>query len=306
MSSQPPDELAHWRDRILAEFADRFEGRRLQQAEHDAASLFAYLERCGVTRLPDVTGALTQRWAWSPEIQDPDDTARTLAPGSVHRRRWHALESFKTAARLGAPVDPLAAAGPRIRVVESKQPSSRPLTGEELLRVRDAATPKHKSSKHRLLVAFASAGGTPMEVAAVRAMDVDLAQRAVRFTARRSRVCALDAWGLNAVEEHLRANPVPPGVRLCSRADMPLADAAHSVTTRLATILAAAGISDRDGVEPGSIRLTAGRAVLEHKGIEAAAAFLGLTLDRAARVLRHRWQHAPTPASTGTGASTDA
>ena len=180
-------------------------------------------------------------------------------------------------------------------------PSARLLTDHEVQRVCNASVSKRKTSQRQMLVALSLASATAVDVASVRAKDVNLDNKTVRFRGPSARVCALDEWSYQAIGTYLRANHTEPDELLCVKAGMPQRRAARAVTNRLCAILRDAGLGG-DGASPRSIRLTAARKVLESDDIVAAAKFLGSpSLNRTAAALDHAWQHDPPPSAGGDG-----
>lgn len=276
---------------VLAGIADTYllAERPLNRFASMLVSMLAHFERRGVTRLRDVTGDFTLEWCWSP-VQGPDGSARGPARNFARDRQWVARAAFKVAAQLGAQLDPNVAAGARIKRGDPDVPA-RPLTDQELDRLCAHVDAGTAASRRPLLVALYSAGGSAPEVAAVRALDVDLDAGTVTFLGERARVCALDEWSARAIARYLRANPTAPDERLCVKADTPRDAAVDSVSIRMWKILKEAGFSSRSGISPRSIRLAAARQVLERDGIVAAAQFLGSpSLDNTAHALGHDWQ----------------
>ena len=274
-------------DRDLGYFASRVE------------SLFEHLQGCGITRWSEITGELVLQWAWG-EVEHRNGSRTVAARNTARNRQLEARTAFTAAAELGASVDPRTAAGPKIVWVAPDR-SARFLTDRELRRICDASVSKRKTAKRPLLVAFSLASGTAENVGSVRAKDVDLQNRTVRFRGTNARVCALDDWSVHAIAKYLKANPVKPNERLCVRQDLPSQRAAHAVTSQLCAILKAAGFSGDSGVSARSIRLTAARRVLERDGIVVAAKFLGSpSLDNTAALLDHAWQRPAASAVEGT------
>ena len=298
-----------WLDAVMETFAAEreFGPRALIQAHSIGASMFGHFERCGVTAWSEVSEPVTMEWVRSP-VQDRDGSLRDPAFGTARYRQWFALAVFKIAARLGAAVDPDAAAGTPI-----KRPASdagpRTLTDTELADVCAAAAAKLVTSRQPLLVALSLAGGDAAEVAAVRARDVNLAEGTVTFVGENARVCALDDWSAHQLERYVAANSPAPDERLCVRPDTTPDRAAYSVVVRMHTIMRRAGLAGRDSdVSARSIRLTAAQRVFECDGIAAAALFLGSrSLDHTAAALRHDWQRddSATPAAAPPGVGDD-
>ena len=264
--------------------------RTAEKAAAETARLFRYLEARGAVVWSDVTAGLVLEWCWSAR-RGRSGRHRRTAQSTARNRQWTASAAFGEAARLGAPINPAALVGERIPRPDSVV-SARPLTDAEADLVRVFADAGLVASRRSLLVAFAFAGGTATEIAAVRMQDVDADAATVVFTAGGSRVGSLDAWGVETVSRFLRNRPlVDGGEMLCVTAGSDVSRGAHSVTVRLGQVLDDAGLSGRPGVTARSIRLTSARRVLEADGIEAAARFLGSpSLDSTAAALRHDWR----------------
>ena len=256
--------------------------------------MFAHLER-RAAGWPDVTGDLTLEWCWSP-IRRKDGTLCEPSLNTARNRQRTARAAFTQAAKLGAQVDPDAAAGDRIKRADPDVPT-RPLSDRQLQRVCAVAEAGTAASKKPVLAA---------EAAAVRAQDIDLAAGTVTLLGPCKRVCALDEWSVRAIARYLRANPdTAPHERLCVKADTPPQAAVQSVSIRLWKIIKQAGLASRGGISPGSIRLAAARGVLECDGIIAATRFLGsASLDNTAEALGHDWQQ-PTAVPAGQASSGD-
>ena len=296
---------AGWQDKVLAGIADThaLTGRGINQAGAGVASLFAHLERRAAL-WPDVTGDLTLEWCWS-QIRRKDGTLCEPSLNTARNRQRTARAAFTQAAKLGAQVDPDAAAGDRIKRADPDVPT-RPLSDRQLQRVCAVAEAGTAASKKPVLVALSLAGAAAAEAAAVRAQDIDLAAGTVTLLGPCKRVCALDEWSVRVIARYLRANPdTAPHERLCVKADTPPQAAVQSVSIRLWKIIKQAGLASRGGISPGSIRLTAARGVLECDGIIAATRFLGsASLDNTAEALGHDWQQ-PTAVPAGQASSGD-
>jgi len=174
----------------------------------------------------------------------------------------------------------------------ARKKPTRPLNDDEARLVEVFAVSGFIESARPLLVAFAFAGGTAAEIAAVRVGDVDLRDATVSFRGKAARTNPLGGWSQRTVARFIEHNPPSEeGALFCVSGRTDELRAAHSVTVRLGEVLRDAGISGRAGVSARSIRLTAARRVLETDGIEAAARFLGsVSLDTAADALGHDWR----------------
>ena len=222
------------------------------------------------------------------------------ARNTARYRQWLANYAFTAAGRLGAAVDPRAAAGEMIKRDALEVPP-RPVTERELQQICDATHSRRRTSKKAILVALSRASGSAAELPNVRARDVDLDAGTVRFAGSHERICALDPWSAQALADYLDANPVAPDDLLCVEADTAPDRAAHSVSARIYQVITDAGLGDHRDITARSIRLTEAQRVLERDGIVAATRFLGSrSLDSTARVLNHDWRHHPSPAKAHT------
>ena len=261
-----------------------------RKAVREVKALFRFLRARGARHFGDVTPGLTQEWFWAARMTR-SGRHRRPAKSTARNRRWAALAAFVEAAALGAPIDPIVVVGePIARPTDFV--SARPLTDEEDGLVMTFSAQGLVTTRLPILVVFARAGGTASEVAGVRMGDIDLEEGTVVFSGAAARVARLDAWGQESVRLFIRNSPpFAPDDLLCVTPTTDKSRAAHSVTVRLREVLADAGLLGRPGVKARSIRLTAGRRILEAEGIEAAARFLGTTsLDTAADALGHDWR----------------
>ena len=274
----------------------------LKLVRNKATSLAGFMEAHGVERWQDVTTDLIQAWIWSP-VRTPTGEFKLPSTNYARSRRGIALAVCKEAVKFGARLDPYRLVGDPIAATEPDAPT-RLLTDEQLQRVCDRAASGTARSREPLLVAAMLSGASPEDAAAVRASDVDLDAKTIRFAAGSERVCALDEWSAHVFGAYLAANPTAPDERLCVESDTSHDNAVTSVTRRVGRILREAGLESRCGLSPRSIRLTAARRVFERDGIVAATRFLGApSLDTTARVLAHDWQHRrPAPAADSGGA----
>lgn len=142
-----------------------------------------------------------------------------------------------------------------------------------------------------LAVALAESTATTGEIPQVRWRHVDLAAGTVALPGAspvRARTGILGPWGRGVLTRVRNETSPEPDDFVVSRrgdyADPHCAQAA--IANLLAKLLRAAGLVGSD-VRPTSIRLWAGRHVLDARGIEAAAAALGVTgLDATLRSLQ--------------------
>ena len=169
--------------------------------------------------------------------------------------------------------------------------ASRPLTTEELARLRVFAENGLRVTGRSALLALAEGGASAEEIARVRREDLNLSQGLVRLRGRAERVNPLSEWGVARLASYVELLHQSDGAPLCVNAVLPLDRAAHSVTVRLRQILVDAGLGRRPSVTARSIRLGAARQILDTEGLEAAARFLGdVSLDITAASLQYEWR----------------
>ena len=285
-----PRSLAQWRDAVVAEFPNvyRYRPRDLKRAQSQIRSLFDYLKACGITDVSEVAADDVGAWIWR-EVTRRDGSVGPPAPATARTQYNLAKQAFKIVADLGAAVDPRTVTGPPIGGDRREVPP-RALTDEELQRVCTATRSRRKTSQKGVLVALSRASATAQQLPLVRAGDVDLDAATVALSGPGARLCALDPDSVSVIAEYLEANSPAADELLCVRADTAPERAAHSVSARIHNILRAAGLSDRRDITARSIRLTEAQRVLRHKGIAAAARFLGASLDATAEMLDYQWR----------------
>ena len=254
-----------------------------------ASELLEELVAAGARSWEDVTARTVTRWCW--RSRTSTGSYRRATPSTARHRQSIARAVFAEAARLGASVDPDAAAGESIARPASK--AVRALTDAEAGRVRKWADRAPRGSRQPLVAALAFAGGTATEIARVRVGDIDLDDATVAFTGAAARVGNLDNWGVRAVRRYLRDNsPVSAGVPLCVSVPTTPEREVESVSSHLRRMLCTAGLYAVEEISSDSVRLTTARRILHDDGIAAAARFLGwASLDRTAGALDHNWSH---------------
>ncbi len=238
----------------------------------------------GVESLLDACLADCEGFVWAP-------TKRNTAPSmhTVHLRRT-ALRGLFRALRQLEPdfVDPTT----HLDLPTKGDPRARPLTDDELTSLRIAALGRVRSSNRAALaLALAESTATTGEIPQVRWRDVDLAAGTVALpgvTPVRARMGALSPWGRGVLKRVRNETSPPTDDFVVSRRGY---GDSHSGQAAMANLLAklldSAGLVGSD-VRPTSIRLWAGATVLDTRGVEAAAAALGITsLDATLRSL-HR------------------
>ncbi len=286
--------LAVWEPLVLAALKERYSNEgTAHKAVADAGRLFRYLDARGARGWCDVTADLVVDWCWTARRRKDSEPYRRPTKSTARNHQWAARTALKKARSLGALIDPAELLGVSIaRRTESA--FTKLLVEEEAELVRVYADAGLVASRRSLIVAFAFAGGTNSEIAAVRMCDVDPEAGTVAFSGEGARICPLDAWGVTTVRRYLRNHPpVAADELLCVTPGDYLTSAAHRVTVRLGQVVRDAGLKGRPGLSARSIRLTTARKILDSDGIEAAARFLGSpSLDTTADALGHQWRHA--------------
>ena len=278
--------------------------RTLKKLARNAAWMFKYFQRRGITQWCEITGEITLEWCWA-GVRGADGAFREASASTARNRQWMAQTTFAAAAHLGAQIaDPHAAAGPKIKR-QSPAAQAGPVTDQELRRIRGHADPGGRPSRRSVAVALFSTGASALEASKVRAKDVDLEAKTVKFSGPRARVCSLDGLSVQTLARFLRSNPTAADERLCVKATTPPEVAAQAVSTQLCSAINQAGFANDPEISARSIRLTAARQVLERDGIEAAARFLGSpSLDHTAEALAHDWRHSAVVEPLGRGRQT--
>lgn len=295
---------AGWIERIQAEVARGYDpatrtGKKI--ASHVGWAL-NFLMGLGITAWSEITAEDTRDWYYA-DVRNPDGTYTSPEENTARNRQWMLTIAFETAAELGALIDPVELAGPKIQQRPGPDTAARPLDDDEDQRICAYANPGAVPSMRSAVVAVMRAGGSAPDTAAVRVADVDLDNATIGFAD--GRVCALDTWSANAIGEYLAANPsLEPTDKLCVNSNAAPERAAETVTAQIWKVIAAAGFGRCPGVSGRSLRLTAARRAFESAGIEAAARLLGSpSLDSTARAIGYSWQHETTKEPLGHGRS---
>ena len=237
-----------------------------------------------VESLLDASLADCEGFIWAP-------TKRNAVPSmyTVHLRRTAVRSLFRIMCELEPNfVDPTT----HLDLPSKGDPRARPLTDDELSSLRIAALGRVRSSNRAALaVALAEATATTGEIPLVRWRDVNLAASAVALpgaTPVRARTGALSPWGRGVLTKvHNETSPPAESFVVSRRGYTNTHSGQAAIANLLAKLLDAAGLVGGD-VRPTSIRLWAGANVLNSRGVEAAAAALGITgLDATLRSL-HR------------------
>ncbi|MCX5200608.1 hypothetical protein OG897_03895 [Streptomyces sp. NBC_00237] len=189
---------------------------------------------------------------------------------------------------------------------------TRPLAEDEAVALRRAAEFVQRPTRHAAAAALALAGAFSGEIGHIRGHDLDVPGRRVWLhgsTKTAPRFNALDDWGLRVLTArtaHLTAGALPgqdPG-------GLPLVVSARAgsdeqvqarVCVALRDLIKRIGLGADPAVRPASITAYAGweHFTSTHR-IESVARHLGMgSLDSAAALIGHRWQHADPPAADG-------
>ena len=290
MFERDEQSLAEWESLVLRAVEQRYTNERTsEKVVAEAMRLFVYLHKRGVKKWDQLTANVVVEWCWAARRNHKTKGVhRRAATATARSRQWVARTVLQEARSLGALIEPAELIGVNIKRSHAFL-STRALTDDEAELVRVYADSGHVISRRALMVAFAFAGGTHSEIAAVRMCDVDVGAGTVAFSGEAARIGALDAWGSDVVRRYLRKHThIEHDELLCTTQS---ADPAHSVAVRLGHVLDDAGLKGLPGVSARSIRLTTARAILDSDGIEAAALFLGSpSLDTTAEALGHRWR----------------
>ena len=284
------ERIEAWTPALLDALAARYGSKpaTAQKVTSEAGRLLRFLTGRGAVTWRDDVEPLVSEWCWAAR---PDQTGRhrSAAPATARNRRWVAQTVLETAAMLGAPVD--AAAAGEHAACRGDEVAARPLTADEEQDVRAFAESTALVLRPPLVV-FAFAGGTAAEIALLTAADVDIDEGVVRFRGDAARANPLDEWSRGLVGLYLRNARPPPEDPLCVSGCLDPLRATHSVTVRLNRAIAEAGLGGRPGVVARSLRLTAARHVLQARGLETAARFLGSrSLNRTAEALGYDWRN---------------
>jgi hypothetical protein len=175
-------------------------------------------------------------------------------------------------------------------VARGEAESPRPLNHLEIDSLLGVVDSTLISTGEDLLVAFSLSGASALEAGLVRACDVDLENQLVQFHGENPRTASLTQWACGRVELFLNENQRESDQRLAVADFVSYENVARTVNSRLMNVMRMAGFRSGSGVTAKSIRLGAADVVLELKGLEAAAVFLGNnSLDATARMLGYEW-----------------
>jgi hypothetical protein len=171
-------------------------------------------------------------------------------------------------------------AGPTIRRIEGEQ--ARPANEDELDLIRAFAEPGLGFTRRGAIIALRLAGGSAIDVAAVRAGDIDLEALTVTFGYRTN---PLDEWSVQHLADLV--TDMSPDALLCTtNASNP----AHVVTVQTREVLIDAGLGGVAGLTPRSLELGAARIIFDDDIVGAARWLGSASLDGAARALCIDWR----------------
>ncbi|MGB1506890.1 MAG: hypothetical protein ACPHDT_15555 [Acidimicrobiales bacterium] len=171
-------------------------------------------------------------------------------------------------------------AGPTITRAEGEQ--ARPANEDELDLIRSFAEPGLGFTRRSAIIALRLAGGSAIDVAAVRAGDIDLEALTVTFGCRTN---PLDEWSVQHLADLV--TDMSPDALLCTtNASNP----AHVVTVQTREVLIDAGLGGVAGLTPRSLELGAARIIFGDDIVGAARWLGSASLDGAARALCIDWQ----------------
>lgn len=248
--------------------------------------LVRYAQACGVEYLDELGAVHVEGYMWAATRHRggiTDVSPRTAANRQAFVRKF--LDVL-TAVGVWTGDDIVGAPIPR-----GVSDGSRPLTSDEMRLVEAYSGETLFATRRPILVALAQAGGSPADIAAVTAADLDPTAGTVTFGGEHRRTNPLTPWGHRILVDYLAATSTDPDRPLCVVGSRPSHRAAHSVTVGLREALVAAGVAGRPGVTARSIALAAAAGVLDRDGIAAAARFLGSnSLDATAVSLGFDWQ----------------
>jgi hypothetical protein len=269
---------------VVAQFSSIYGNERtLRKYVAETSCFFDFLRYCDLRFLDEVSPVHVDDFIWSASRRrgrTANVSARTAANRQgILRAAFECLRS----AGVWAGADLVGPVLPR-----PTGDSARPLTEQELHRVRLFAESGLFVSGRAMLVALAEAGATAEEIARVYPSDVDLIGGTVQLRGRAPRVNRLTPWATSQLCEGLARHRGDGPV--CVSADLPIDRAAHSVTVRLGAVIADAGLGGVPRVSARSIRLGRARSIFESDGLIAAARFLGdQSLDATAASINYRW-----------------
>ena len=77
--------------------------RTLKKLARNAAWMFKYFQRRGITRWCEITGEITLEWCWA-GVRGADGAFREASASTARNRQWMAQTTFAAAAHLGAQI----------------------------------------------------------------------------------------------------------------------------------------------------------------------------------------------------------
>ena len=288
-ANQPP--IPATSQLIMDSLARRYGGNNntLQRICAEAKKLYEYLHVCGVAAWDEITPELILGWCWAARL-DRSGHPRSPAAATARTRQWAAAAVLEVAEEHGWVANGRKLVGARILRKGTGVPI-RPLTDREADLVRSYADPGMRYSRRSVMVALSFAGAAAKELSTIRrtALAPDLSR--VRLG---NRTAPLDDWGRETLAGFFRNRPnLADDALLCLNECIHPARRLPVVNTRLGEALRDAGLNQKQGVTPRSIKLHTALQVFNAHGLEAAARFLGaVSLDKTAQALGYDWKKA--------------
>jgi hypothetical protein len=243
------------------------------------------LEAHGLEFYDEITADHVQQHIWS--ASKTKEGFKQVSPRTAANRQW-AYRIFQGGMESEGFNEGFDLSGDTVARGEAESP--RPLNQLEIDSLLGVVDSTLISTGEDLLVAFSLSGASALEAGLVRACDIDLENQLVQFHGENPRIATLTQWACGRVELFLNENKRESDQRLAVAEFVSYENVARTVNTRLMNVMRMAGFRSGSGVTAKSIRLGAADVVLELKGLEAAAVFLGNnSLDATARMLGYEW-----------------
>ena len=241
-----------------------------QFATFASASGVEYLEQLRTTHVDDVYWSATRRGG---------GPLRRAASRTAANRQSLLKPTFALWAESGLWVG-VDLVGPTISRTKGEQ--ARPATEDELQLIRAFAEPGLGFTRRSAMIALRLTGGSAIDIAAVRAGDIDIAALTVTFGCRTN---PLDEWSVQHLAD-LVADMSPDSLLCTTNAS----DPAHVVTVQTRDVLIDAGLGGVAGLTPRSVELGAAHVIFGHDIVGAARWLGSASLDATARALCVVWR----------------
>jgi len=261
------------------------------QADRVANILWTFVRFCtrghGVEAISDVTPDIAAAFVCAPMSGEAEPPSVPL----MHLRRVAVRLLFRAARRL----DPLLG-DPTLDLAlpARSQLHTRPLMDDEVTLCRSSATWSLTDNRRAAAWALAEATCRSLELAQVRASDVDLEGRRVWIHGGKTtaeRWGCLSDWGLVQIERRLATLRREPGVLLVYGGQGERETGQVSGCIAVRDVLIRAGLGAEPGVRPASVAAWEGARLLAGgASIHEVAQRLGMaSLDRTARFIGWNW-----------------